>query len=94
MFDSSTTGDYQQDLVMLFVFATLLLSTFLISSRVNGDCFMHNPRGSNNRLDGDQANRGSNNRIFDSQVSFAIISNNLASFFLYSFKNLVLSIKI
>ncbi|XP_028400239.1 protein DD3-3-like [Dendronephthya gigantea] len=31
------------------------------------DVYLHTPRGSNNRLDGENANRQNNNRVFDSQ---------------------------
>jgi len=34
---------------------------------VRGDIYMHNPRGSNNRLDENTANRQTGNRVFDSQ---------------------------
>lgn len=34
---------------------------------VLGDIYVHNPRGSNNRLDEKSANRQTNNRVFDSQ---------------------------
>jgi len=34
---------------------------------VIGDCYLHSPRGCNNRLDEKTANRKSNNRVFDSQ---------------------------
>ena len=34
---------------------------------VRGDIYMHNPRGSNNRLDEQNANRQTPNRVFDSQ---------------------------
>jgi len=34
---------------------------------VNADIYMHNPRGGNNRLNGDGANRDNANRLFDSQ---------------------------
>jgi len=34
-----------------------------------GDVYMHNPRGSNNRLNERSANRNNANRLFDSQVS-------------------------
>lgn len=33
------------------------------------DVHFHTPRGSNNRLNGDKANRKNANRVFDSQVS-------------------------
>lgn len=37
--------------------------------RVQGDVYLHNPRGSNNRLNENTANRQNANRAFDSQVS-------------------------
>ena len=46
-------------------FASLVLG--LLSS-VCGDVYMHNPRGSNNRLNENSANRKNANRAFDSQV--------------------------
>ncbi|XP_072025685.1 LOW QUALITY PROTEIN: protein DD3-3-like [Amphiura filiformis] len=42
-----------------------LLGTFLVA--VHGDIYMHNPRGSNNRLNEKSANRKNANRCFDSQ---------------------------
>jgi hypothetical protein len=35
--------------------------------KVNGDIYLHNPRGSNNRLDENNNNRNNGNRMFDSQ---------------------------
>lgn len=43
----------------------LIFSVFFVSC--NADCYMHNPRGSNNRLNEKSANRGNANRLFDSQ---------------------------
>ena len=37
-------------------------------SQVAGDTYVHNPRGSNNRLNERSANRNNGNRVFDSQV--------------------------
>ena len=37
-------------------------------SLVCGDLYLHNPRGSNNRLNERSANRANANRMFDSQV--------------------------
>ena len=37
---------------------------------VFGDVYLHNPRGSNNRLNERSANRDNANRLFDSQVDF------------------------
>lgn len=45
----------------------LLVLSALIA--VQGDIYMHNPRGSNNRLNERSANRNNANRCFDSQVS-------------------------
>ena len=36
----------------------------------DADVYLHNPRGSNNRLNGAGTARANNNRLFDSQVSF------------------------
>lgn len=33
----------------------------LLIANAAGDCYMHNPRGSNNRLNGNNANRDNNN---------------------------------
>ena len=43
-----------------------LLCTFF--SAALGDTYMHNPRGSNNRLNERSANRNNANRLFNSQV--------------------------
>lgn len=40
---------------------------FLMIIKVSGDCYMQNPRGSNNRLNEQSANRNNGNRLFDSQ---------------------------
>ena len=37
---------------------------------VASDVYMHNPRGSNNRLNERSANRNNANRLFDSQVLY------------------------
>ena len=39
-----------------------------LSSLALADVYMHNPRGSNNRLNERSANRANANRMFDSQV--------------------------
>ena len=44
--------------------ALLLASAALL---VDADVYLHNPRGSNNRLQGRNRNRDNNNRMFDSQ---------------------------
>lgn len=48
-------------------FNFLLVSIFLIQSTYQ-DVYMHNPRGSNNRLNENTADRRNANRAFDSQV--------------------------
>ena len=40
---------------------------------VKADVYMHNPRGSNNRLNEKSATRANNNRVFDSQVGQNIL---------------------
>lgn len=45
----------------------VFLVAFLLFSCVNGDTYMHNPRGSNNRLNENNQNRNNDNRLFDSQ---------------------------
>ena len=56
-------------------FILLVLSALVA---VQGDVYMHNPRGSNNRLNEQSANRNNANRVFDSQVSIKY-SFNIAS---------------
>jgi hypothetical protein len=41
----------------------------LVANLVYGDMYLHNPRGSNNRLNEDKAARTNANRLFNSQVS-------------------------
>ena len=48
-----------------------ILCLFAAFSLVLSDCYLHNPRGSNNRLNERSANRRNANRMFDSQVSWA-----------------------
>ena len=43
--------------------------TGILVSLSDADVYLHNPRGSNNRLNGAGAARANNNRLFDSQVS-------------------------
>lgn len=50
--------------------STLLVSLLaLLSVGTHADVYMHNPRGSNNRLNEKSANRQNADRLFDSQVS-------------------------
>ena len=49
----------------------LLLSILAIFYQyTNADVYLHVPRGSNNRLSEEKANRRKDDRVFDSQVSF------------------------
>jgi hypothetical protein len=43
----------------------LIFSSFVINS--HADIYMHNPRGSNNRLDENGRERNNDQRLFDSQ---------------------------
>lgn len=52
---------------MLTTLRTLCVLS-LCFSLCMGDTYMHNPRGSNNRLNEKSANRNNANRLFDSQV--------------------------
>uniref|UniRef100_T1JCE1 Uncharacterized protein n=1 Tax=Strigamia maritima TaxID=126957 RepID=T1JCE1_STRMM len=45
----------------------LLLTLLLFTTSVSADIYLHNPRGSNNRVDEKTATRKTNNRLFDSQ---------------------------
>ena len=45
----------------------IFLLFFMIVNTIQ-DIYLHNPRGSNNRLNERSATRKNNNRIFDSQV--------------------------
>ncbi len=47
---------------------SLILMLFGVA-HVSGDLYLHVPRGSNNRLKENSANRANANRLFDSQVS-------------------------
>ncbi|XP_072175305.1 protein DD3-3-like [Diadema setosum] len=50
---------------MIVRFTSLLVATLML--RVQADVYLHNPRGSNNRLNEQSANRQNANRAFDSQ---------------------------
>jgi hypothetical protein len=45
----------------------VLLALFAIIAAVRADCYLHNPRGSNNRNCETNQNRNNDNRLFDSQ---------------------------
>ena len=53
-------------IALAFSFAVLLLFTSSLQ-HVSADVYMHNPRGSNNRLNEASATRANGNRLFDSQ---------------------------
>merc|ERR1711916_298853 len=46
---------------------SFILFISLVSTMVNGDTYLHNMRGSNNRLDEANRDRNNANRLFDSQ---------------------------
>ncbi|XP_028416852.1 protein DD3-3-like [Dendronephthya gigantea] len=52
---------------LLITTLVLAAGLLLMKSSTDADMFLHNPRGSNNRLNGAGANRANNNRMFDSQ---------------------------
>eukprot|EP00118_Oscarella_pearsei_P024793 m.306807 g.306807 ORF g.306807 m.306807 type:complete len:796 (+) comp41600_c0_seq1:94-2481(+) len=47
--------------------ALLFFGVALLANGANADCYLHNPRGSNNRLDEANRDRNNGNRMFDSQ---------------------------
>ena len=55
-------------LVLMYFLHFSLVGLLLMDSLTDADMFLHNPRGSNNRLNGAGTNRANNNRMFDSQV--------------------------
>ncbi len=63
---------YGLKLINYFLFQMCNISVLLLAaalSVINADVYLHNPRGSNNRLRESSANRANANRLFDSQVS-------------------------
>ena len=52
-----------------------LLATSYLFSFVLGDLYLHQPRGSNNRLTESSATRANGNRLFDSQVGPAVVKS-------------------
>ena len=63
----------------------LLCVLALTVSLAFGDLYLHNPRGSNNRLNERSANRNNANRLFDSQVSTSAKTCSLALVFNFGF---------
>ena len=57
----------------------LILSVICIKSTYQ-DVYLHNPRGSNNRLNENSTYNGNNYRVFDSQVKFFPIFSLLLQF--------------
>eukprot|EP00117_Sycon_ciliatum_P009216 scpid102889/ scgid11602/ Protein DD3-3 len=51
----------------MYMLAARFLVVLLLVRSCWSDCYMHNPRGSNNRLNERSANRKNGNRVFDSQ---------------------------
>lgn len=49
------------------MFRVLLAILLALASTTRADIYMHNPRGSNNRLDESSRERRNDNRLFDSQ---------------------------
>lgn len=55
----------------------VLITFFILINHSIQDIYLHNPRGSNNRLNEKSAQRTNNNRLFDSQVILFFISLNI-----------------
>ena len=53
-------------------FAARVVFAIIVLSLSKADVYLHNPGGSNNRLNERSAARANANRLFDSQVCFAI----------------------
>ncbi len=56
-----STGSTQVWISSHFLPQLMLLLVLSLLASVRGDCYMHNPRGSNNRLNGNNENRDNNN---------------------------------
>ncbi|CAB4034208.1 Hypothetical predicted protein, partial [Paramuricea clavata] len=52
---------------LLLLATILVLAVGLLVNLSDADVYLHNPRGSNNRLNGAGVNRANNNRMFNSQ---------------------------
>ena len=50
--------------------AVLACFLLFLLDKIDGDVYLHYPRGSNNRLNERSAQRRNGNRVFDSQVSY------------------------
>ena len=61
--------NFSRTKIIVFVSLTIFL---LIAEPTLQDVYMHNPRGSNNRLNEKSAERKNENRLFDSQVKIKI----------------------
>ena len=67
-----THEGYRIEHVNIIMYIYAFTFTGLLVSLSDADVYLHNPRGSNNRLNGARTARANNNRLFDSQVSFKI----------------------
>ena len=64
---STATVLWEPHVVLLTRFLLFALAGLLFGY-TDADVYLHNARGSNNRLNGNQKARQNNNRLFDSQV--------------------------
>ena len=62
-------GIFNSSKIMVFSKVLLCIYIALIGfiGLINGDCYLHFPRGSNNRLNEQSANRNNANRLYDTQ---------------------------
>ena len=63
---------YHSKIFYVFPFYSRMERAFivlLVVTIATADLYLHNPRGSNNRLNERSANRKNANRVFDSQVN-------------------------
>ena len=64
----------QRNMKAIFTLGFLLSTLLYICT---ADIYLHNPPGSNNRLNGNQANVRNANRLFDSQVCLNLLIRNI-----------------
>ena len=62
---------------MKLVYFASVVALVVWQDVVLGDIYLHNPRGSNNRLNEAGVARSNAHRLFDSQVSYTYIRNKL-----------------
>merc|ERR1711991_649790 len=63
----NSTHRWEKKKEEMMLLAAALLVLLSLCQPGHADCYMHNPRGSNNRLNGNNNNRDNDNRLFDSQ---------------------------